>query len=49
MQLQPIRFWKYLRGILKVMSFLSSLPARLSFFAGINVREFNSEKYFQGI
>ena len=27
-------FWKYIRGILKVMSFLSSLPDKLSFFQG---------------
>ena len=33
-QLEPIRFWKYIRGILKVMSFLSSLPDKLSFFRG---------------
>ena len=33
-QLQPIRFWKYIRGILKVMSFLFSPPDKLSFFRG---------------
>ena len=33
-QLQPIRLWKYTRGILKVMSFLYSLPDKLSFFRG---------------
>ena len=34
LQLQPIRFWKYILGILKVMSFLSSVPDKLSFFRG---------------
>ena len=48
-QMRQTRF-HHLRGILKVMSFLSSLTDKLwFFFAGINFGEFNIEKYFAGI
>ena len=45
-----IRFWKYIRGILKVMSFLSSLPDKLSFFFRVLIfASFNCKKNFAGI
>ena len=52
-QLEPIRFWKYIGDILKVMSFLSSLPdklfSRVLIFANFNCKKISRVLIFANL